>query len=125
VADARALLEPVGDVPFCYLTTTGRVSGRAHRIEIWFAIDRATTVPTIYLLAGARERSDWVANLVADPHCTVEIGEHTFDATGRVLEGTGEERAARDLVYAKYREGNDLEVWRESALPVALDLTAG
>jgi hypothetical protein len=22
---------------FCYLTTTGRVSGRPHTIEIWFA----------------------------------------------------------------------------------------
>ena len=23
---------------YCYLTTTGRVSGRPHEIEIWFAV---------------------------------------------------------------------------------------
>jgi hypothetical protein len=28
---------------FCYLTTTGRRTGRAHTIEIWFALDLART----------------------------------------------------------------------------------
>ena len=27
---------------FCYLTTTGRISGRPHTIEIWFALDGHT-----------------------------------------------------------------------------------
>jgi len=26
------------DLDFAYLTTTGRISGGSHRIEIWFAI---------------------------------------------------------------------------------------
>ena len=32
----------------CYLTTTGRNSGRPHTIEIWFALNEQT----LYMLAG-------------------------------------------------------------------------
>ena len=55
---------------FCYLTTTGRVSGRPHTIEIWFALDGRT----LYLLSGAGDRSDWVRNLLRDPEVTVRVG---------------------------------------------------
>ena len=50
VSDLRAL---AGE-DFCYLTTTGRVTGRPHEIEIWFALDGAT----LYMLSGGRGRSD-------------------------------------------------------------------
>ena len=26
---------------YCYLTTTGRVTGKPHTIEIWFALEQA------------------------------------------------------------------------------------
>ena len=107
--------------PFCYLTTTGRVTGQPHRIEIWFAA--APDGETIYLLAGGRERSDWVANLQADPACRVEIGDQVFAGRGHVVEGTAVDRAVRELVYEKYRHDDELEAWRESALPVAIDVT--
>jgi hypothetical protein len=32
-------MDDPGAEPFCYLTTVGRVSGRPHTIEIWFALD--------------------------------------------------------------------------------------
>ena len=48
---------------FCYLTTRGRVTGEPHEIEIWFAIHG----DTLYLLAGAGDRSDWVRNLRGRP----------------------------------------------------------
>ncbi|MGZ6980465.1 MAG: nitroreductase/quinone reductase family protein, partial [Acidimicrobiia bacterium] len=51
------------DEEYCYLTTTGRRTGQPHTIEIWFAVDRGV----VYLMAGGRERSDWVRNLVAHP----------------------------------------------------------
>src|SRR5215210_3089845 len=34
VSDLRGLAEE----NFCYLTTTGRITGRPHEIEIWFAL---------------------------------------------------------------------------------------
>src|SRR5262249_27246928 len=66
---------------FCYLTTLGRVSGRPHEIEIWFALDSRT----LYLLSGGNERSDWVRNLRAEPSVTVRVRDTTYDATGRVV----------------------------------------
>jgi deazaflavin-dependent oxidoreductase (nitroreductase family) len=115
-----AMHEALAVQSFCYVTTTGRVSGKPHRIEIWFAA--SADAETIYLLSGGRDRSDWVRNLVASPSCTVEIGADTFNGYGRVIEGTGEDGAARQLVYEKYRRAEDLESWRDEALPVAIDL---
>jgi hypothetical protein len=39
VAEGDAATAPGGAVQFCYLTTTGRRTGRAHTIEIWFGED--------------------------------------------------------------------------------------
>ena len=106
---------------FCYLTTRGRVSGAPHEIEIWFVLDG----DTMYMLAGAGERSDWVRNLEVEPAVTVRVRDVTYDATARVVvAGTDEDDRARTLVFEKYRPGNEgsLVSWRESALPVALDV---
>ena len=105
---------------FCYLTTTGRLTGRPHRIEIWYAAEG----DTLYLLSGGGRSSDWVLNLLADPAVLVEIDGDERPAQGRVLEGGAESERARSLVFAKYtpRYQGDLTDWRKRALPVAIDL---
>jgi deazaflavin-dependent oxidoreductase (nitroreductase family) len=107
--------------PFCYLTTAGRHSGDPHRIEIWFAA--APDRQTIFMLAGGRDRSDWVRNLGANAVCTVEIGDDVFDGHARMIEGADDEALARTLVFEKYRHDDDLDEWRDASLPVAIDLT--
>ena len=112
-------LAEAADDDFCYLTTRGRVSGEPHEIEIWFALDG----DTMYLLAGAGARSDWVRNLQVEPAVTVRVRDVTYDATARVVvAGTDEDARARTLVFEKYQPGNvgSLVSWRESSLPVAL-----
>jgi deazaflavin-dependent oxidoreductase (nitroreductase family) len=112
------------DAQFCYLTTTGRVSGRPHTIEIWFARQDAT----LYLLSGGGDRADWVRNLRRRPEVVVRIGRRHGPALrgrARVLDpGTPEDELARDLLVAKYQPdyGGDLGGWRRSSLPVAVDL---
>lgn len=108
---------------FCYLTTTGRVSGRPHTIEIWFAHHDGT----IYMLADNGRGADWVRNLEAAPEVTVRVGDHEVPGFGRVLDDGVEVRTARDAVFAKYQPSyaGDLAGWRESALPVAVDLAPG
>ena len=108
------------DPDFSYLTTRGRVTGAPHEIEIWFARNEQT----LYLLAGGREQSDWVRNLRRDPVVTVRIDDQTWRATARELApGTPEDALARELVHGKYTSpADDLVGWRNSALPVALDL---
>jgi hypothetical protein len=54
----------------CYLTTVGRRTGKEHTIEIWFAIRG----PTVYMLAGDGQRSDWVRNLARTPEVSLRIG---------------------------------------------------
>ena len=108
------------DEQYCYLTTVGRVSGRPHRIEIWFALEGET----LYMLSGGGERSDWVKNLRRDPAVTVEIGSGLFAGRARVVSGTAEDERARALVHDKYAGtyGGDLSGWRRTALPIAVDL---
>jgi deazaflavin-dependent oxidoreductase (nitroreductase family) len=120
----EALEESSGD-DYCYLTTSGRVSGRPHEIEIWFALDSAAGV-TLYLLAGAGDASDWVRNLQAEPAVTVRVRDVTYAATARVITDAVEDERARTLVFDKYqpRNAGELVTWRARALPVALDVTA-
>ena len=111
------------DDDYCYLTTTGRCSGRPHRIEIWYAADG----DTLYLLAGGGRGSDWVRNLEADPAVSVELNGMTHAATARILaDGDDEAEHARASVFDKYapRQGDDLTDWRRRSLPVAIDLGA-
>lgn len=110
----------VGDEPFAYLTTVGRVTGDPHEIEIWFAARDAT----VYFLAGGRDDADWVRNLRRHPQVTVRIADRTEAGTARVVDPDDPEDAvARDLVWRRYTSGaRDLVTWRDSALPIAVDL---
>jgi deazaflavin-dependent oxidoreductase (nitroreductase family) len=107
---------------YCYLTTTGRVSGIPREIEIWFSLEGST----VYLLSGGRERSDWVRNLRRDPAVRLRIADRTFDGQARVVTDSGEDARARRLLLEKYgpRYAGDLSDWGRNALPVAVDLPA-
>lgn len=106
---------------FCYLTTTGRVSGEPHEIEMWFALVPETS--TLYMLSGGGDRSDWVKNLRRNPEVTFRIAEECFSGFAREAGDAEEDGLARRLLVEKYetRQGS-LENWRRTALPVAVDL---
>ena len=108
------------DPQFCYVTTMGRVTGRPHEIEIWFA--RETGASTIYILSGGGDRSDWVRNIRAGPAVTVRIGDRTYRGSGRVVDDTDEDALARRLLEEKYGHTQDLTRWLRESLPVAIDL---
>jgi|GEM_PF-2824500 len=59
---------------YCYLTTTGRVSGEPREIEIWFGLAGTT----LYMLSGGGEHSNWVRNLKRIPEVRVRIGERAY-----------------------------------------------
>ena len=109
--------------PYCYVTTTGRRTGRPHTIEIWFAAHDGR----VYMLSGGRDRADWVRNLQADPRVQVRLRGETRAGTARVVRGgTAEDALARRLLVAKYagEEEGSLEDWGRTALPVAVDFPA-
>jgi deazaflavin-dependent oxidoreductase (nitroreductase family) len=106
---------------YCYLTTTGRVTGKPHEIEIWFGLNEAT----LYLLSGGMDKSDWVKNLLKDPAVKVRIAKHTFTGTARLVKDEKEETMARYLLAEKYQEwesGRTLSEWARTALVVAIDV---
>jgi deazaflavin-dependent oxidoreductase (nitroreductase family) len=105
---------------FCYLTTKGRVTGRPHEIEIWFALVPETR--TLYMLSGGG-RSDWVRNLRRDPEVTVRIAKERFSGHAREAGDAEEDELARRLLVEKYESNpGSLDNWRRTALPVAVDL---
>lgn len=105
------------DESFCYLTTTGRRSGRPHTIEIWFAVDH----DAVYMLSGGGDRADWVRNLLAEPKVRLRIADHEWDADARVIVDAPADAHPRQLLAAKYqswREGQPLSTWARIALLV-------
>lgn len=106
---------------FCYLTTTGRVTGRPHEIEIWFSLVPKTR--TLYMLAGSGDRADWVRNLRGEPAVTVRVSGERLKGRARAVEDAEEDELARRLLVEKYeRSPGGLSNWRRRALPVAVDL---
>jgi deazaflavin-dependent oxidoreductase (nitroreductase family) len=107
---------------YCYFTTTGRVTGNPHEIEIWFGLNDTT----LYLMSGDG-KSDWVKNSLKDPAVTVRIAKHVFAGTARIVKDEQEEMLARTLLADKYREreaDGSLSEWARTALVLAVDLAA-
>ena len=120
--DLNALLPSLSKEEYCYLTTTGRVSGKPHEIEIWFGLNDKT----IYLLSGGMDGSDWVKNLLKNPSVKVRIAKNIFKVTARVVTDKDEETMARYLLAEKYQEwenGKTLSEWARTALVVGIDLS--
>ena len=116
---SKELLE-LANEDFCYLTTTGRISGRPHTIEIWFAIHEQT----LYMLSGGRDKSDWVKNALQNPTVQVKINSTLFTGTVRLITGIEEDALARKIVFEKYapRSSDNLVDWSRTSLPVAVDI---
>jgi deazaflavin-dependent oxidoreductase (nitroreductase family) len=108
------------DEDYCYLTTTGRVSGEPREIEIWFALEG----DTLYMLSGGRDRSNWVKNLIREPQVGVRLGDQLFRGNARIVTNPDEDARARYLLLEKYSPGyrDDLSEWGKTSLPVAVDL---
>jgi deazaflavin-dependent oxidoreductase (nitroreductase family) len=115
-------LNELKDEAYCYLTTTGRVTGNPHEIEIWFGLNNNT----LYIMSGGGEKSDWVKNLRKNPAVTVRIAKQTFNATASIVEDETEQMLARNMLADKYKERESdgaLSEWAQSALVVAFHIT--
>ena len=118
--DLSKLLVRLKAEDYCYLTTTGRVTGNPHEIEIWFGLNDTT----LYLMSGDG-KSDWVKNLRKNPSVAVRIAKHTFSATARLVIDEKEETMARYMLAEKYQEWEDdktLSEWARTALVVGIDI---
>ena len=87
----------------CSLTTTGRRTGRAHEIEIWFAV----AGDVLYMVSGNGPSSDWYRNALAAPAVTLRLGDQSRRATARDVTDADERRTVGDLMDAKYPAYSD------------------
>jgi deazaflavin-dependent oxidoreductase (nitroreductase family) len=97
------------DEQFLYLTTTGRKTGRAREIEIWF-VERGGR---IYILAEHGYKAHWVRNILANPSVTIRLAGRRWIATGRLLEPGADAELYTDvqnLARTKYGWGDGLPV---------------
>jgi deazaflavin-dependent oxidoreductase (nitroreductase family) len=114
-------LKALAGEDFCYLTTTGRVTGNPHEIEIWFGARENS----IYLLSGGGRDSDWVKTLLKKPEVSVRITQVVFAGTACLVTDPEEEMAARYMLAEKYQEWEEervLSEWARTALVVGVDL---
>ena len=91
------------------ITTTGRKSGQAHRIEIWFH-----NVNGRLFISGLPGHRDWYANLVAHPDFTFHLKESVqADLPARAVPITEESqrRAIMSAIIQKLSGDYDLEKW--------------
>lgn len=92
------------EAAYLYLTTTGRSSGLARQIEIWFVGHEGCW----YLISGSYGDSDWVKNIAAQPAVQVQIGQRSapiIAAHGRAIDADTEPalaQAVRERMNAKY-----------------------
>jgi deazaflavin-dependent oxidoreductase (nitroreductase family) len=112
-------LQEFTEEDFCYLTTTGRVTGRPHTVEIWFALHNST----LYILSGGLDRADWVKNARQYPQVSIKIRDSIFSGQARPVKDEDEDALARKLLFEKYSpKDDDLEEWARTSLPMAFDL---
>ncbi|MEL6268422.1 MAG: nitroreductase/quinone reductase family protein [Chloroflexota bacterium] len=99
---------------FLYLTTTGRTSGKPHKIEIWFVEHN----DCYYLCSGGKYDADWVQNIQQQPQVTYYLApgkdvlpEQVINGHAQVIDDGGDtERAVKALFDAKYNWSNGLLV---------------
>ena len=97
------------EAKYLYLTTIGRRSGLARRIEIWFTRHAGR----YYLVAEHGLKAHWVRNLLVEPAVRARVGRRSFRGRARVVDA-GSERALiaviRERSETKYGWGAGLVV---------------
>jgi len=102
-----------------YLTTSGRLTGEPHRIEIWFAIHEGF----LWVNSGGGRRSDWVKNLIEDRRLVLDVGDERWSATATLCDDVGVHPARQRLAarYQGWRAGQQLSEWARTSLLIRVE----
>jgi len=81
-----------------HVTTRGRVTGRPHKVELWFAASHGK----VYL-SHEGEDTDWMRNIRRNSEVSFEIGGTTFTGRARILMSESENAwEGKIALYEKY-----------------------
>lgn len=99
---------------YCYLTTSGRVTGRPHTIEIWFVVHEGSA----WLFTEPDGATDWVRNLRVQPRVKLRVGDKESSARAEIFE-LSPDAPVRRAVAERYRSTDSgLDEWARGALVV-------
>ena len=76
------------------LVTTGRITGLPREVAVGYVEEPDGSI----LVAANSPHTAWAANLLADPHVEVEIGDRRFRAIAEELDRDDHGRAVRGLI---------------------------
>lgn len=82
---------------FARIRARGGQTGLTRSVTVGFVDDDGGPPGSILVAAGASD-SAWARNLMANPACRVEVGEHVFDAVAEPLPAAEHARAIRGLI---------------------------
>jgi deazaflavin-dependent oxidoreductase (nitroreductase family) len=102
------------------ITTTGRRTGRPHRIEIWFH-----NLDGHLYITGLPGRRDWYANLWANPVFTFHLKaslKADLPAQARPIDEEAERRQVLAGILRKLDRSSDLDAWVEGSPLVEVEL---
>jgi hypothetical protein len=116
---AAPMDESLESAEYAYLTTIGHLTGRTHRIEIWFVAHDGS----VWVNAGARESSHWVQNLMADRRLELQIGSRRWSAVATIHPDLAEHPARRALAarYQGWEAPAPLSAWATDGLLVQIE----
>lgn len=91
------------------ITTTGRKTGEARRLEIWFH-----NVEGRIYITGMPGTRDWYANLVARPEFTFHLKESAqadLDAVARPITTEDEKRGVLEIILNRLGRSEHIDRW--------------
>jgi deazaflavin-dependent oxidoreductase (nitroreductase family) len=95
---SRAALDAAATQHEVTLTTTGRRTGRAHKVTVWVATDGNR----IYIRSGGGMERDWPQNLISLGEGTIHLGGEAIRVKPRHVTDPDEARKTSQLARDKY-----------------------
>src|SRR3954468_3305746 len=99
--------QELADDPSVDITTTGRRTGTARRIEIWMLV-----VDGRFFITGTPGPRAWLANLIAHPHLTVHLKHGGGARLGAPPTGVRDEPTRRHVLQ------HAVASWYRSQIPL-------
>lgn len=82
---------------YIYLTTNGRKTGKAHTVQLWFAIANGR----IYL-SHEGVYTDWIRNIIKDKHVEFKIDGVFFKGKAQIVTDRDTFNIGKYVLYLKY-----------------------
>ncbi len=104
------------------MTTTGRKTGRAHRVEIWFH-----KVGGAIYITGTPGTRDWYANLLDDPSFTFHLKESAaadLPATAVPVTDPATRRSVLEVITERVGASQPLDDWLRASPLIRVEFGA-